>query len=314
MKNIVQKFDFNEEYMLNHDAVVFTLNKKTTNGHIYSWNVAPRFFPEDMKDSPIRIKYLMENAKKVGLDDLVMADQQIGDKLIEECHEISFDEFKEYYDSEVYKREGTVWNVDKFYNALFMTKETHDKVKSEIGRSVSLVFPAADCAVIRFYDPKKNVIGLTHSDAVHTTRGIIDKSVSYMVEHFGSNKEDIEVFVGVFAKDGWTYDKIPDFALNEDGSLNDIWKGYIFEENGKYVINYGDKIYEQIKDTGVSMGKVYFDPNNTLFNDDFFSNSRSYNSRVNGVATYREGRNMMGITFDVKEVVEKSEQEHVILR
>lgn len=308
MKVFVKSLEINEEYLNSHDAIPFSLNKKTTGEYIYSWNIAPRFFPDDMKDSPIRIKYLMDNTKKVGLDDLVMPDQETGNKLIEECHEITYDEFKEYYDSDIYKKQGTIWNVDKFYNSIFMTKDTYDRVKSEIGRSVALVFPAADCAVVRFYDPKKNIIGLTHSDAIHTTRGIIYKSVEYMVEHFESKEEDIEVYVGAFAKDGWTYDKMPDFALN-----NSEWDGYIEEKDNKYLIHYGDKIYDQICLSGVSMDKIYFDPDNTLFNDDYFSNSRSYNSRVDGVSTYREGRNMMGITFDKDKVVDKSEDEHIVL-
>lgn len=309
MKIFVKSLDINDEYLLSHDAVPFTLNKKTTGDHIYSWNVAPRFFPHDMSEGSIRIKYLMDHAKMVGLDDLAMPDQQTGDKLIEECHEITFDDFKNYYESDIANREGTLWNVDKFYNALFMRKDTYDKVKSLFGRGVSLVFPAADCAVVRFYDPKLNVIGLTHSDAVHTTRGIVGKSINYMENHFGSNLSDIEVYVGAFAKDGWTYDKMPDFALN-----NSEWDRYIEEKDGKYLIHYGDKIYDQICLTGVNMDKIYFDPDNTLFNDDYFSNSRSYNSRVDGVATYREGRNMMGITFGKDEVIDKSDEEHVILK
>ena len=315
MKIFVKSLEINNEYLSSHDAIPFTLNKKTTGDHIHSWNTSPKFFPDDMKATPIRIKFLMDHAKMVGLDDLAMPDQQTGDKLIDECHEITYDDFKEYYSSEIAKEQGTLWNVDKFYNALFMRKEIHDKVKSEIGRSVALVFPAADCAVVRFYDPKLGVIGLTHSDAIQTTRGIIGKSVDYMVEHFGSKKEDIEVFVGSFAKDGWKYDKLPDFAKSEDGEILPEWKDYLIEESdGKYLIDYGDKIYDQIIDSGISSKNVFFDPDNTLFNEDYFSNSRSFNSRVDGVATYREGRNMMGITFDKDEVVEKSEEQHVVLR
>ena len=309
MKETVKSLEINNEYLLSHGAIPFTLNKKTTGDFIHSWNTSPRFFPDDMKSAPVRIKFFMDHAKMVGLDDLVVPDQEVGDKLIEECHEITFDDFKEYYASNIAKEQGTIWNVDKFYNAVFMSKDTYDKVKEEFNRSISLVFPAADCAVVRFYDPKKNIIGITHSDAVHTTRDIIGKSINYMIDHFGSSKDDIEVYVGAFAKDGWTYDKMPSFALD-----NTEWNSYIEEKDGKYVINYGDKIYDQIKDTGVNMDNVYFDPDNTLFNDNYFSNSRSFNSRVDRVPTYREGRNMMGITFDKDEVIDKAEKNGTILR
>ena len=309
MKVFVKSLDINDEYLISHDSVPFTLNKRTTGDYIYTWNTSPKFFPSDMKDSSIRVKYMIDHAKMVGLDDLVMPDQRTDEKLIEECHELTLSDFREYYKSDVAKDEDSIWNVDKFYNALFMSKDTHNKVKLEFGRGISLVYPAADCAVVRFYDPKLNVIGLTHADAIHTTRGIISKSINYMVDHFKSKKEDIEVYVGAFAKDGWVYDKMPSFALG-----NSEWNGYIEEKDGKYLINYGDKVYDQIKATGVDMDKVYFDPDNTLFNDNYFSNSRSYNSKVDGVSTYREGRNMMGITFDKDEIVYKNDEQNVILR
>ena len=314
MKVDVKSLEVNDDYLLNHDVVPFTLNKKTTGDYIYSWNTAPRFFPDDMKDSATRIKFVFDHAKQVGLDDLAMPDQPKKDKLIEECHELTFDEVSSYYESDTYKNQGTIWNVDKFYDAIFQSRSTHDMIKEKYGRSVSLVYPAADCAVIRFYDSKKQIVGLTHSDAVHTTGNIIGKCVNYMKEHFKSDVEDIEVFVGAFAKDGWTYDKMPDFASNDGVSISDEWKDYISIEDGVYTINYGDKIYDQISGSGINHENIYFDPNNTLFSDDYFSNSRSYNSRVDGVPTYREGRNLMGITFEHDKVVEDSSSNGVVLK
>ena len=315
MNNTVKALEINEEYLLKHRAVPFTLNKKTTGTYIYSWNTAPRFYPEDMKDSLVRIRYLFDNIKKVGLDDLAMPDQPKEDSLLEECHEITFDEISSYFESEIYKKQGTIWNIDKPYNAIFQTQETHDKIKEKYGKSISLVYPCADCAVVRFYDSKKQIVGLTHSDAVHTTSNIIGQCIVYMQKHFDSNLEDIEVFVGNFAKDGWKYDRIPDFAYNDTKTgLNDSWKDYIKQEGDNYIINYGDKIYDQIKESGINTDNIYYDPSNTLFDDDYFSNSRSYNSRVEGKPTYREGRNLMGITFDSDKLVEDASKNDVILR
>ena len=319
MKRQVKNLEVNDDFIREHRAVPFTLNKKTTGDYIYSWNTAPKFFPDELKALPIRIKYLMDHSHMVGLDDLAMPDQPTGDALISDCHEITYDDFVEYFHSDVYKKQGTIWNVDKNYNAIFMRKETHDRIVEEFGREVSLVFPAADCAVLRFYDPKLEVIGLTHSDAVHTTQNIIGKSIEFMKNHFGSNIDDIEVYVGAFAMDGWTYDVIPPFAAEKDSDgnvvgLNDAWKNYIVDNNGKYLINYGDKIYDQLDEAGVDMNLVYFDPDNTLFHDDYFSNARSFNSKVDGVPTYREGRNLMGITFDTEELVNNAEENRVVLR
>ena len=313
MNNKVKSLEVNGEFLNSHSAVPFTLNKKTTGEYIYSWNIAPRFFPDDMKDAPIRIKYLMDNSHKVGLDDLAMPDQPTGDKLIEDCHEITYEDFVEYFNSDVYKKQGTIWNVDKNYNSIFMKKDVHDRVLEEFGRGVSLVFPAADCAVVRFYDKNHNVIGLTHSDAAHTTGNIIGKSIAYMKERFNTSIDDLEVYISAFASDGWTYDSLPSFASNGE-ELNDEWKHYVVFRDDKYLINYGDKIYDQLEEAGIDMNLVFFDPDNTLFNDDYFSNSRSYNSRVDGIPTYREGRNMMGITFDTDELVRNADENNVILR
>ena len=91
------------------------------------------------------------------------------------------------------------------------------------------------------------------------------------------------------------------------------WKGYIEEVDGEFVIHYGDKIYDQLVASGINMEHVYFAPNNTLFDDDYFSNARSYHSRVDGVPTYREGRNLMGITFDKDRVVSNAEENNTVL-
>ena len=318
------KIEFNEKLIQRlidkGTAVVFTLNKQTGLGdEIISWNTTPKFYPPEMQDSMIRIGYLLERAREVGLDDMAMPDQRTDAKLVEECHELTIDEIKSFYSSDKYEKEGTIWNVDKFYNAIFMKRETYEAIKRELGKDVALVFPAADCAVVRFYDPVHDVIGLTHSDAVHTGRGIIPKCVKYMCDKFGSNSSDIEAYVGAFATEGWTYDKIPDFAATrddkgeiikgEDGkpvALNGFWKPYIDKrEDGLYEIKYGEVIYDQLVGCGLNIENISFSPDNTLFNDAYFSNSRSYNSRVDGVATYRDGRNLMGITFGKQKLLDE---------
>ena len=321
--DIKGKIKYNEELigkLINEGSpVVFTLNKYTTNKEIISWNTGKKFFPEDMQDASIRIGYMLDNARLVGLDDLAMPDQPTNEKLIEECHELTLEEILGFYQTETAQREGTLWNVDKNYSAIFMRKSTYDEVQNLTGRSVSLVFPCADCAVARFYDPEHDVIGITHSDAVHTTREIIPKSVKYMEEHFGTDPSKLEVFVGAFASEGWTYDKLPAFALDKDEygnptGLNSVWQGYIVPDGDRYQILYGEIIFDQIASTGVRVENISFSPDNTLFDDNYFSNSRSFNTKVNGITTYREGRNMMGITFGKEKVLENKEAQNVIIR
>lgn len=315
MKNIVKKIIINNEFFSTHNAIPFSLNKKSiNNGEIISWNTAARFYPEDMQDSSIRIKYIMDNAKRVGLDDMVMPDQPSMDKLIEACHEITIDEFSSYYESDITKRQGTIWNIDKMYTSIFMTKQTRDAIKAKYNRSVSLVYPAADCAVVRYYDKEKDIIGLTHSDAAKTGNNIIQDMSEYMKNHFNSNLENVEVYVGAFAYDDWIYNNPPKFMydIDKEGNitgLNKEWNGYIEDlENNKFKIKYGDKIFDQIRNSGISVDNIYFSDDNTLSDKRYFSNARSINQGE------RQGRNLFGITFDTDEVIKNSIDSGVILK
>ncbi len=318
-KNVFFNLDLIEKLINDGKVVVFTLNKSMGGKEIISWNTGKRFFPKEMSEESLRIGYLLENARKVGLDDLAMPDQPLNDKLIEDCHELTTEEIIGYYDTEIARKQGTLWNVDKNFNAIFMAKNTHDEVLKKSGRNVSLVFPCADCAVVRFYDPEHDVIGITHSDAVHTGQKIIPKCVLYMKEKFGTDISKLQVFVGAFAFEGWTYDKLPDFASEKDKDgkiigINSEWEKYIVPDKGKYLINYGDKIFDQLLISGINIDNLYISPDNTLTNDNYFSNSRSFNSRIDGIATYREGRNLVGITFSKKEIIDSMKKQHIIMK
>lgn len=301
--NKTNDLKYNEEMLESLGVIPFTLRKDSLNDtYIISWTTSPRFFGEDMKESTKRVNYVFGNAKKVGLDEMVMPDQP---KDGETCHEITYEEVEEAYKTDKAHTEGTLWNVEKNYDAVFMTRETHFKVMEDYGRSMSLVYPAADCAVIRMYDKNKDVIGLTHSDIAHTTKNIIGDMVQYMEEHFGSNPEDIMVFVGAFAKEGMIWDKYPPFAEQNP----EIWSKYIEKvDDNHYNILYGDKIYDQIVESGLSNENVFFDPDNTVKDENYFSNNRFK------LLNERDGRNLFGITFDSLPVYENLEEEKTSVR
>lgn len=311
MKNEINITNINVEYLSEHSAIPFTLNKYIKKGQeVYSWSTTSSFFPENMKDAQLRIKYLMDNVKTVGLDDLAMPDQPKEDNI---CHELTFKEISDFFESKEYKAQGTIWNVNKPYTAIFMTKETHDKILEKYKRSVSLVYPAADCAIVRYYDKEKEVIGLTHSDGYFTGQNIVKDMTNYMKNHFNSTIDDIEVYIGAFAKENWIYDKVPNWAINKDEKGNIItyrgeWEKYIAKiSDNKYEINYGDYLYDQIIKSGINKKNLSFDPNNTLFSIDYFSNARSKQNNE------REGRNLIGITFD-KEILNKLEDTEIKLK
>ena len=120
-----------------------------------------------------------------------------------------------------------------------------------------------------------------------------------MKDHFKSNPKDIVVFVGAFALDGMIWDKYPPFAEENP----EIWKNYIEKiDDTHYDIKFGDKIYDQLIETGLSKENIYFDKDNTVTNEDYFSNNRI---RLQGD---RLGRNLFGISFDSLPIYENVEQ------
>ena len=73
-------------------------------------------------------------------------------------------------------------------------------------------------------------------------------------------------------------------------------------------IKYGDKLYDQLIESGLSEDNIYFDPDNTVKDNNYFSNNRSK------LLKEREGRNLFGITFDSLPIYENLKQEKVRTR
>ena len=251
MNRQIKELNYNINNLEKLGVIPFTLKKDTIkDDYIISWTTSPRFYDEDMKDSKKRVNYVFNNVKKAGIDEMVMPDQPSNG---EKCHEITYDEIADFYKTDLAHKEGTLWNVPKEYDAVFMTRETHFRVLEDFGRSISLVYPAADCAIVRLYDKKNDVIGLTHSDISHTTKNIVGDMVEFMKNHFGSNTDDIIVFVGAFAQDGMIWDKYPPFAENNP----EEWKNYIEKiDETHFNIQYGDKLYDQLIESGLSKDNI----------------------------------------------------------
>lgn len=296
MEKKPKDLNYDAEMLESLGVLPFTLNKDTLDREVISWSTTPSHYDEAMKDTVVRVNYVFNNAKKVGIDEMVMPDQP---KDGERCHELTYEEVLNDYKTALAYNEGTLWNIIRNYDSVFMTRETHYRVMEDMGRSLSLVFPAADCAIVRMYDKEKDVIGLTHSGIAQTTTNIIGDMVSYMKEHFKSNPEDIKVFVGAFAHEGMIWDKYPPFAEENP----DIWKDYIKQiDDNHYDILFGKKIYDQLTEAGLKADNIYFDPDNTVKNKDYFSNNRIR------LLNERLGRNLFGITFDGLPIYENVEE------
>ena len=310
MERKVKEINYNIEQLETLGVIPFTLEKYTLDKPVIAWSSNGKFYDSSVS-SKERVEYFLSNVKKIGIDDIMMCEQPNAKEV---CHEITYEELLDYYKSPLAHQEGTIWNIRKECEAIFMSRETHFLVMESTGRSVSLAFPAADCAIIRMYDKKKDVIGLAHSGFEHTTKNIIKSMAEYMRDHFNSDLNDVIVFASAFAQTGIIWNKYPPFAEN-----NSTWDNYIVELNDKeleelkkvkkvssdkkyYNVLFGNKIYDQLIDAGLSEDNIYFNKDNTIKNDSYFSNNRIK------LFNDRNGRNLFGISFDSLPIYENKEK------
>ena len=104
---------------------------------------------------------------------------------------------------------------------------------------------AADCFLLYFYDPIKNVIGIAHAGWRGLLRGIVENSVAELVAHFDINQKNLVVGVApgirqchfeISAKD---YDKFREY------------QNFILEKDDKIYVSLPDIIKFKLKNVGV---------------------------------------------------------------
>jgi len=85
--------------------------------------------------------------------------------------------------------------------------------------NLPLMVMVADCMPILIYDKKKRVIAVVHSGRNGTFLNIAPKTVKKMVEEFGSNSNDILVYIGAsICKDCYEVDEnLANIAINSFG-------------------------------------------------------------------------------------------------
>lgn len=284
------------------DGIVlpFTLNKATIGGD-YAWTTLKNMLPGSM-DTPLkRLNYFHSRIRPFGLDEVIMADQKDPNTNGIVVHEMKAEEINKQYEEKRAKDEGSIWNIDKPYSAIFITKETHDKILRDQNRDICIAHPVADCVDIRLYNKDNGIIGTVHSSAEFSTHNLILKSVEYACDHFKVSKDSWIAIVGAYASANFRYyDELPKFAiapgqLDKDGNqvIRPEWVDYlnITMQDGRKVIevDYRRKTEDQIAESGLT--KVIYSSDCTIDNPFYFSHSRSI------LNNEREGRNLMGIAF-----------------
>lgn len=300
------------------NVLPFVFNRKTPGGD-YAWTTVPRMLDSSL-DTPLkRLNYFHNKVRSLGLDEPIMADQPDPDIEWALVHEITADEIDNQYSQERAKEEGSIWNIDKPYSAIFMTKDTHDRVLRDKNKDLCIVDPIADCVDIRLYNKENGIIGTVHSSAIFSTHDLILKSMDFAKNHFGISADNWIAVVGPYASSNWYYyDNIPRFAtlveayFDENAGEKGKWKTrqilrdgkpiilpewkdylYITEEDGRKVIriDYRKKTEDQIRESGLLAENVVYSADCTIDDESYYSNARR---RITGE---REGRNLMGIAF-----------------
>lgn len=261
-----------------------TLAKATLYDSKRKWTSTPTLYKPGTSAYE-RVKYTFGNFNAVGLDEPLMTDQPDADKIEKNIvHEITYEEVCEWMDSKEYQSEGTLWNVLKKYSAFFIRKEVRDKVLRDFGIDLSLVYPSADCAVVRFYDEKEKVMGIAHVDAKYAGKNLIKDCVDFAKTKFGINPKNMYAFVNAFASRDYTFvENAPSWAVlngvDTDGYpvLNSAWQNYIkmHREDGVLIseIDYKKKIQDQLEESGITKDHTSFSEGYTIGSCDHFSNS-----------------------------------------
>lgn len=147
--------------------------------------------------------------------------------------------------------------------------------------------PVADCPVVAMHDKKQNIVALAHCSA-----DLIDKKMPMMVadtltQSYGTNEENIDIFVGAHAGNNWTYDSYPKWAEDEK-----FWENCIIFENGLYKINLKKALLKQFADR--KLGKC----NAIMCNVDTISDSRYYSNAAQRNDPSKYGRHFEGVFFE----------------
>jgi len=135
-------------------------------------------------------------------------------------------------------------------------------------KDLYLATVVADCQVVLFYDPKKEVIAIVHAGRPGVEQGIVPKVIKILTKKFGSKPKDIQIAISpAIKKCCYKFERI-------DKSLDKKWLDYIEEKDGLYEIDASKRTLDQIKDAGVNTKNVIVDKTCTCCNKNYFSHYR----------------------------------------
>lgn len=136
--------------------------------------------------------------------------------------------------------------------------------------NICLVIRSADCVPVFIYDKKNNILGAVHSGWRGCQLSISLKVLKRMVKNYGTEKEDVEVFI------------LPSigpesYTIGQDVAA--LFKDDIIHDSDKIFLNMWKNIEESLNHYGVSTEQIHNSQICTMKNqDEFFS----YRNKDNG--------------------------------
>lgn len=152
-------------------------------------------------------------------------------------------------------------------------------------KSVALVTHSADCCLLGFFDPQKNVIAAAHAGWRGTVGEIGRKTVEKMIFDYGCNPQNILVIIAPsISKCCYEVD---DPVLNEFKKLDylDLSKIFFPKENGKYMLDLWEANLQILVNAGINPANVEITDICTNCQSEFFHSHRATSGKrgVNGL-------------------------------
>ena len=145
----------------------------------------------------------------------------------------------------------------------------------------------ADCPILIIEDRNKGVTALSHCGASYINRELPYQTAQSLIIEYNSNPKDLYAYIGSCAKkESYIYDKYPLWATN-----NEVWHGYIIENNKKFNIDLEGAIINQLKKIGIN--QIQSSTKDTITNIEYYSHNAAVKGNIN-----KKGQNFVGFFYE----------------
>ncbi len=134
-------------------------------------------------------------------------------------------------------------------------------------KGIYLVVSVADCAPVYIYDESAKVIALIHCGWRGAKEKIVEKTIDFMIDKFGSDVNDLIAFVGPCAS-------VCCYEVSKE------FEGYFdmrflrFRRDGKYHFDLKGEIFSQLVNSGLDFRNIEVSRHCTICNSELFHSFR----------------------------------------